>query len=149
MVVNPFTWCVGNVTTKIYAKIMWFCFCFTFRTCLSTDTASHPRKPLQIIYVCKSVVMIFLSAGCHWLVDPEPYYQDCLYDLCSCQTKVSQCLCPIFSAYAKECTHKGIMIDWRSDIRECGKISFNDFEHFRWSVTWLLAGQWRIWGYCL
>ncbi|PNF36643.1 hypothetical protein B7P43_G19101, partial [Cryptotermes secundus] len=61
-----------------------------------------------------------LFEGCHWLVDPEPYYQDCLYDLCSCQTKVSQCLCSIFAAYAKECTHKEIMIDWRNDIRECG-----------------------------
>ncbi|KDR23192.1 Hemocytin, partial [Zootermopsis nevadensis] len=61
-----------------------------------------------------------LFEGCHWFVDPEPYYQDCLYDLCSCQLKISQCLCPIFAAYAKECAHKEILIDWRSDIRECG-----------------------------
>ncbi|XP_069683352.1 hemocytin isoform X2 [Periplaneta americana] len=61
-----------------------------------------------------------LFEGCHWLVDPEPYYQDCLYDLCACQFKVGQCLCPIFAAYAKECAHKGVHIDWRNDIRECG-----------------------------
>jgi hypothetical protein len=62
------------------------------------------------------------STGCHWEVDPEPYYQNCLYDLCSCQVKVAQCLCPIFAAYAKECAHKAVMIDWRNDVRECGKL---------------------------
>lgn len=36
--------------------------------------------------------------------------------------KVAQCLCPIFAAYAKECTHKEVMIDWRNGIRECGKL---------------------------
>jgi hypothetical protein len=61
-----------------------------------------------------------LFEACHWVVDPEPYYQDCLYDLCSCQMKVPQCLCPIFAAYAKECVHREVMIDWRNDIRECG-----------------------------
>lgn len=33
--------------------------------------------------------MIFnVHVDCHWEVDPEPFYQDCLYDTCSCETKV-------------------------------------------------------------
>lgn len=81
----------------------------------------------QIICTCRPVTLTLtyitvFSTGCHWVVDPEPYYQDCLYDLCSCQMKVPQCLCPIFAAYAKECAHREVMIDWRNDIRECGKL---------------------------
>nr|CAD7397465.1 unnamed protein product [Timema cristinae] len=60
-----------------------------------------------------------LFQGCHWLVDPEPYYLDCLFDLCSCQNKIGQCLCPILAAYAKECAHEGLQIDFRNEINEC------------------------------
>ncbi|KAJ8974052.1 hypothetical protein NQ317_002298, partial [Molorchus minor] len=61
-----------------------------------------------------------LFKDCHWFVDPEKFYQDCLYDMCSCEFKVSRCLCPIVANYASECSRKGIKIDWRADVRECG-----------------------------
>ncbi|XP_063867870.1 uncharacterized protein LOC135104399 [Scylla paramamosain] len=61
-----------------------------------------------------------LFAKCHLEVDPEPYYRDCLYDMCSCETKLDGCLCPILAAYSKECARKGITIDWRAEVRECG-----------------------------
>ncbi|KAF7263559.1 hypothetical protein GWI33_001874, partial [Rhynchophorus ferrugineus] len=61
-----------------------------------------------------------LFKDCHWQVDPEQYYQDCLYDMCSCEYKVSKCLCPTISAYALECSRQGVNVDWRNDIRECG-----------------------------
>ncbi|CAL4060988.1 unnamed protein product, partial [Meganyctiphanes norvegica] len=59
-------------------------------------------------------------AGCHLEVDPDIYYRDCLYDVCSCESKLESCLCPILAAYSKECTRKGILVDWRAEIRECG-----------------------------
>ncbi|XP_017781781.1 PREDICTED: hemocytin [Nicrophorus vespilloides] len=59
-------------------------------------------------------------AGCHWYVDPEPFYQDCLYDMCSCEGKASRCLCPMLAAYAEECAAKGVKLGWRSEVRECG-----------------------------
>jgi von Willebrand factor len=61
-----------------------------------------------------------LFSSCHWIVDPEPYYQDCLYDMCSCEFKVSKCLCPTVAAYAEECSRQGVKISWRDSIRECG-----------------------------
>ncbi|KAG8236359.1 hypothetical protein J437_LFUL016579, partial [Ladona fulva] len=67
----------------------------------------------------RMVSSIFLLV-CHWLVDPEPFYQDCLYDMCSCEGKIGPCLCPILSAYAKECAKQGLNLDWRMEIRECG-----------------------------
>uniref|UniRef100_A0AAR5QHC1 Hemocytin n=1 Tax=Dendroctonus ponderosae TaxID=77166 RepID=A0AAR5QHC1_DENPD len=61
-----------------------------------------------------------LFKACHWFVDPEQFYQNCLYDMCSCEYQVSRCLCPTVSAYATECSRKGIKIDWRNEVRECG-----------------------------
>lgn len=40
--------------------------------------------------------------------------------MCSCENKISNCLCPIVSSYAAECARNGIKIDWRNDVRECG-----------------------------
>nr|CAH7739498.1 unnamed protein product [Callosobruchus chinensis] len=54
------------------------------------------------------------------MVDPNQFYQDCLYDVCSCELKISKCMCPIISSYATECSRKGVKIDWRKDVRECG-----------------------------
>lgn len=56
---------------------------------------------------------------CHWSVDPEPFYKDCLYDMCACETNIELCLCPTLSAYAKECAHEGVKILWRHEIEEC------------------------------
>nr|XP_045582104.1 hemocytin-like isoform X3 [Procambarus clarkii] len=58
-------------------------------------------------------------AECHLEVDPEPYYQDCLYDVCSCDSKIDDCFCPILASFGKECARKGFIIDWRAEIREC------------------------------
>ncbi|XP_050302983.1 hemocytin [Anthonomus grandis grandis] len=61
-----------------------------------------------------------LFKDCHWFVDPEQAYKDCLYDMCSCELQMSKCLCPTISAYAAECARQGVKIDWRNEIRECG-----------------------------
>ncbi|XP_075237780.1 hemolectin [Lycorma delicatula] len=61
-----------------------------------------------------------LFRDCHFFVDPVQYYQDCLYDMCSCKGKTEDCLCPIIAAYAKQCSHQGVIIEWRSKIRKCG-----------------------------
>lgn len=73
------------------------------------------------IFECLSIVL-FLA--CHQVVDPEPYYRDCLYDVCSCQVKLGECLCPTIAAYAKECSQKGVLVDWIPEVRECGKFIF-------------------------
>lgn len=33
---------------------------------------------------------------------------------------MAKCLCPMIAAYAGECAQKGIKIDWRNEVRECG-----------------------------
>lgn len=58
---------------------------------------------------------------CHWSVDVEPFYEDCLYDVCACTGDISQCVCPIFAAYANECSRQGVIVNWRYSVNQCGK----------------------------
>lgn len=64
----------------------------------------------------------FIFSACHQVVDPEPYYRDCLYDVCACQVKLGECLCPMIASYAKECSQKGVLVDWIPEVRECGML---------------------------
>lgn len=52
-------------------------------------------------------------------MDPESFYKDCMFDMCSCKVELGRCLCPILAAYAKECVAAGIKLAWRQDINEC------------------------------
>lgn len=56
---------------------------------------------------------------CHHEEDYNEFYKDCLYDMCSCNEKVENCLCPVFSNYAAACAKKGLIIFWREKIKEC------------------------------
>ncbi|KAK0088266.1 hypothetical protein PV326_004912 [Microctonus aethiopoides] len=58
-------------------------------------------------------------SNCHWHVDPQSFYDDCMYDMCACETNIEYCLCPTFAAYAKECAEVDIKILWRLDIDIC------------------------------
>lgn len=40
--------------------------------------------------------------------------------MCSCEATLSQCLCPILAAYAKDCAALGSVIEWRQEVRDCG-----------------------------
>lgn len=58
---------------------------------------------------------------CHWYVDPDPFYEDCLYDMCACTGDYASCMCPILAAYATECARQGSIIKWRYSVDECSK----------------------------
>ncbi|KAG4071830.1 hypothetical protein HA402_005991 [Bradysia odoriphaga] len=56
---------------------------------------------------------------CHWSVDVEPFYEDCLYDVCACKGDVSHCVCPVFAAYSNECSRQGVVVNWRHSVHQC------------------------------
>lgn len=56
---------------------------------------------------------------CHWFVDPDQFYEDCLYDVCACKGDVNACSCPIFASYASECARQGYILNWRPKVKEC------------------------------
>nr|XP_034840347.1 hemocytin-like [Maniola hyperantus] len=60
-----------------------------------------------------------LFESCHWYVDVQPYYEDCLYDMCACAGDVSRCLCPILGDYGDACARAGVHIQWRYNVKEC------------------------------
>lgn len=63
-----------------------------------------------------------LFSDCHTQVNPAAYYDDCLYDVCSCRPgQFSNCYCQILASYALECSYQNTIVDWRSKVRECGK----------------------------
>uniref|UniRef100_A0A5F8HJ71 Mucin 5B, oligomeric mucus/gel-forming n=1 Tax=Monodelphis domestica TaxID=13616 RepID=A0A5F8HJ71_MONDO len=71
---------------------------------------------------CLSVLNGPAFAGCHQLVDPRPYVEACMQDLCGCQeANQSSCLCATFSEYSRQCAHAGGQpLNWRSQ-NLCGK----------------------------
>lgn len=82
----------------------------------------NKEKALQVCGKLKSHIF----EQCHWFVDPELYYEDCMYDMCACKGDTAACMCPIFAAYANECSQKGSIIHWRRSIHECGmRLHFN------------------------
>ncbi|XDV25315.1 hypothetical protein PO909_029248 [Leuciscus waleckii] len=52
---------------------------------------------------------------CHLKVDPEPYYQACVLESCSCEFEGKFLgFCTAVSAYAEACSAKDVCIKWRS-----------------------------------
>lgn len=71
-------------------------------------------------------------SDCHELVDPTPYYEACVYDLCATLPD-DDVLCDSFSQYAEACRNTGGMPeDWRSVTPQCGKLN----NYVSW-VIWL------------
>nr|XP_024659053.1 mucin-2-like [Maylandia zebra] len=62
-------------------------------------------------------------AQCHSVVDAETYYKRCIYASCNCE-KSEDCLCAVFSSFARACASKGVfLIGWRKDV--CNKRTKN------------------------
>ncbi|XP_067902931.1 kielin/chordin-like protein isoform X2 [Heterodontus francisci] len=61
-----------------------------------------------------SIIMGPLFQAAHESVDPQPYYQACLTDLCT-YVEQSRCLCSILSAYALRSLRNGIILNWRNE----------------------------------
>ena len=60
-------------------------------------------------------------AQCHLLVDPQPYYEGCVYDLCATLPD-DDLVCDSFAVYAQACRDAGgSPEDWRVDLPQCGK----------------------------
>ncbi|XP_073687673.1 mucin-2-like [Garra rufa] len=64
-----------------------------------------------------------LFAQCHASVNPDSYYKRCKYSVCTCE-KSEDCLCAVFSSYARACAAKNIILQgWREIV--CKKYTEN------------------------
>ena len=63
-----------------------------------------------------------LFEACHSVVDPEPYYQNCVYDTCGCDMGGDcMCYCESIETYMRQCNLHKININWRPKTKECRK----------------------------
>ncbi|KAM9301757.1 mucin-5B-like [Gastrophryne carolinensis] len=55
-------------------------------------------------------------ADCHPKVNPDVYYQNCLFDSCNCANS-EQCMCAALSSYVHACALKDVILTkWRQDV---------------------------------
>lgn len=60
-------------------------------------------------------------SSCHVLLDPEPYYESCVYDLCATLPD-DDLVCEAFEEYAQACRDAGGSPgSWRVDTPQCRK----------------------------
>ncbi|XP_006633894.3 von Willebrand factor [Lepisosteus oculatus] len=57
-----------------------------------------------------------LFKQCNSVVNPEPYWEICTHDTCSCKSIGDcTCFCDVIAAYAHKCAQRGVVIHWRSN----------------------------------
>eukprot|EP00094_Tigriopus_californicus_P010405 TCALIF_10037-PA protein Name:"Similar to SSPO SCO-spondin (Homo sapiens)" AED:0.11 eAED:0.13 QI:68/0.47/0.38/0.83/0.58/0.61/18/0/1151 len=97
----------------------------TNEACGSSDGNIHhpcnanPERKASAQEMCSKLTG-FIFEDCNNIVNPSPFYQDCVFDLCACEHDPKDCLCPTLSFYAQTCSNKGVHIDWRQYVPECG-----------------------------
>lgn len=90
-------------------------------TSVTHPCQKNPELKLKAEEVC-SKLKSKVFEDCHWQVDPQSFYEDCLYDVCACKsTDSSTCVCPILAAYSSECANQGVILSWRHEVNMCGK----------------------------
>ena len=63
---------------------------------------------------CKELKYSKLFKSCRTSIDPEPFFQKCLQEVCRCNGK-SECVCGAFEQYSRACLRSGIVMNWRSN----------------------------------
>lgn len=74
---------------------------------------SQVQRALNVCAMLKSNIFKECS------VDPQPYYDNCMYDMCACQGDRAACICPIFAAYGNECERQSMPVQWRTRFSVC------------------------------
>ncbi|KAM4748779.1 von Willebrand factor [Rhinophrynus dorsalis] len=71
-------------------------------------------KQIAVDNAC-NILMGEIFAECAKLVNPEPYWDICTYDTCTCESIGDcACFCDSVAAYAHVCAQKGVSVQWRS-----------------------------------
>ncbi|MBN3322769.1 MUC2 protein, partial [Atractosteus spatula] len=82
----------------------------------STPSCSQYRTP------CEQLLKSRVWADCKSSVDPEPYVQACIQDMCSCNSTLGDfCVCSTLSEFSRQCSHAGgTPQNWRTE-KFCAK----------------------------
>lgn len=86
--------------------------------CVPHPCAANKDNKQTALEVCGKLKSDIFAA-CD--VDVEPFYMDCMFDMCACSGDRATCMCAIFSAFGNECKKQGKPVKWVEKIPECGK----------------------------
>ncbi|KAM4721737.1 mucin-5AC-like [Rhinophrynus dorsalis] len=116
-------------------------FANSWKLSLNCNSARTPRDSCSLNPYRRSwserkcsIITSFTFSSCHSLVEPMPYYQDCVNDACACDTGGDcECFCTAVAAYAHACSEAGVCINWRTPTT-CP--IFCDFFNLEGECTW-------------
>ncbi|XP_022110836.1 mucin-2-like [Acanthaster planci] len=102
-------------------------FGHSWRTIDSCPEPPDPVHPCEInperFYWAQSacsIILKFTFSACHDVVDPRPYYDNCVFDSCAClRGGDCECMCTAVSNYADICNKNDVHVSWRSTDRCC------------------------------
>ncbi|XP_064199356.1 von Willebrand factor isoform X1 [Anguilla rostrata] len=80
-----------------------------------SQCSDNTLKLVTVEQSCR-VLTSAIFRECNSVVNPEPYWEICIYDTCSCPSVGDcVCFCDAIAAYAHECAQRGIVVHWRSN----------------------------------
>lgn len=85
--------------------------------CVPHPCAANKDNKQTALEVC-SKLKSDIFAACD--VDVEPFYMECMFDMCACSGDRATCMCSIFSAFGNKCKQQGKPVKWVEKIPECG-----------------------------
>lgn len=92
---------------------------FLFYSCQpDTRPDIHPNctaeEEEQFTTLCSKVILSDQFKSCHFLVPPEAFLGNCVYDMCE-YDGMQATLCDNTEAYAQACQSMGVTISWRNN----------------------------------
>ncbi|KAG7456027.1 hypothetical protein MATL_G00247310 [Megalops atlanticus] len=82
---------------------------------LPSQCSDDIMKLVTVEQSCR-VLTSALFRECNSVVNPEPYWEICTQDTCSCPSVGDcVCFCDAIAAYAHECSKRGVVVHWRSN----------------------------------
>uniref|UniRef100_A0A8D3AMJ9 VWFD domain-containing protein n=1 Tax=Scophthalmus maximus TaxID=52904 RepID=A0A8D3AMJ9_SCOMX len=74
----------------------------------SLDAGNVPDSCMEFQTTCDQMFRSKSWNSCAKLIDPEPYIQACVLDLCGCTNNTSDfCVCSTLSEFSRQCSHAG------------------------------------------
>ncbi|NXC45571.1 VWF factor, partial [Penelope pileata] len=92
-------------------------WCKRVQTPSNTCNISSDIAEKDVMEICELLRTSLTFSRCHHLVNPEPYIHLCEKDICSCTH--GNCHCSVFLDYARNCAHKGVILDGWPEESSC------------------------------
>lgn len=84
-----------------------------------------------VIQCCFLFYFHSVFAECHPFVNPENFFQGCIFDSCHVSNPVVECTS--LQSYAAACAQAGVCLHWRNHTTLCGEQTPNGICYCQWN----------------